>query len=155
MLPLCHTMGRNTVITMPLLADIVPHYPESLATVAESLYEVAPTFVFTVPRYLQKFAAHLLVGIDASTTLKRAAYHAALRLGARAVSRGATALPGRDGGAGGGGGVAGEDGGGAGGGGGGAGGGGGGGWGGGARGAGGAGGGGGGGGGQLGAPPCG
>jgi len=96
MLPLCHTMGRNTVITMPLLADIVPHYPESLATVAESLYEVAPTFVFTVPRYLQKFAAHLLVGIDASTTLKRAAYHAALRLGARAVSRGATALPGRD-----------------------------------------------------------
>jgi len=96
MLPLCHTMGRNTVITMPLLADIVPHYPESLATVAESLYEVAPTFVFTVPRYLQKFAAHLLVGIDASTTLKRAAYHAALRLGARAVSRGATAWPGRD-----------------------------------------------------------
>ena len=96
MLPLCHTMGRNTVITMPLLADIVPHYPESLATVAESLYEVAPTFVFTVPRYLQKFAAHLLVGIDASTTLKRAAYHAALRLGARAVSRGATALPARD-----------------------------------------------------------
>src|SRR2546427_11540954 len=88
-------MGRNPVITMPLLADIVPHYPESLATVAESLYEVAPTFVFTVPRYLQKFAAHLLVGIDASTTLKRAAYHAALRLGARAVSRGDTALPGR------------------------------------------------------------
>jgi len=96
MLPLCHTMGRNTVITMPLLADIVPHYPESLATVAESLYEVAPTFVFTVPRYLQKFAAHLLVGIDASTTLKRAAYHAALRLGAGRLSRGATALPGRD-----------------------------------------------------------
>src|SRR5438552_575886 len=101
MLQLCHTMGRNTVITMPLLADIVPHYPESLATVAESLYEVAPTFVFTVPRYLQKFAAHLLVGIDASTTLKRAAYHAALRLGARAVARGATALPGRYAGAGG------------------------------------------------------
>ena len=95
MLPLCHTMGRNTVITMPLLADIVPHYPESLATVAESLYEVAPTFVFTVPRYLQKFAAHLLVGIAASTTLKRSAYRAALRLGARAVSRGDTALPGR------------------------------------------------------------
>ena len=95
MLPLCHTMGRNTVITMPLLADIVPHYPESLETFAESLYEVAPTFVFTVPRYLQKFAAHLLVGIDASSPLKRAAYRTALALGARAVSRGAPALPGR------------------------------------------------------------
>ncbi|HEY7519664.1 MAG TPA: long-chain fatty acid--CoA ligase [Methylomirabilota bacterium] len=90
MLPLCHTMGRNTVITMPLLADIVPHYPESIDTVAETLYEVAPTFVFTVPRYLQKFAAHLLVGIDASSPLKRAAYRMAL-----AISRGATAAPGR------------------------------------------------------------
>src|SRR5437867_311660 len=86
MLPLCHTMGRNTVITMPLLADIVPHYPESLDTVAETLYEVAPTFVFTVPRYLQKFAAHLLVGIDASSPLKRAAYRAALRLGRRGAA---------------------------------------------------------------------
>jgi long-chain acyl-CoA synthetase len=86
MLPLCHTMGRNTVITMPLLADIVPHYPESLETYAESLYEVAPTFVFTVPRYLQKFAAHLLVGIDASSPLKRAAYRVALRLARQATS---------------------------------------------------------------------
>ena len=85
MLPLCHTMGRNTVITMPLLADIVPHYPESLDTFAETLYEIAPTFVFTVPRYLQKFAAHLLVGIDQSSPLKRAAYRAALALGARAA----------------------------------------------------------------------
>src|SRR5919108_1439150 len=87
MLPLCHTMGRNTIITMPLLADIVPHYPESVDTVAETLYEVAPTFVFTVPRYLQKFAAHLLVGIDASSPLKRAAYRAALAAGRRARAR--------------------------------------------------------------------
>ena len=56
---------------------------ESLDTFAETLYEVAPTFVFTVPRYLQKFAAHLLVGIDASSPVKRAAYRAALALGRR------------------------------------------------------------------------
>src|SRR5438552_17615260 len=85
MLPLCHTMGRNTAITMPLLADIVPHYPESIDTFAESMYEIAPTFIFTVPRYLQKFAAHLLVGIDASSRLKRAAYRGTLALGRRAV----------------------------------------------------------------------
>ena len=89
MLPLCHAMGRNLVITMPLLADIVPHYPESVDTVAETLYEVAPTFVFTVPRYLQKFAAHLLVGIDSSSGLKRAAYRAAMAVGRRhAAARG-------------------------------------------------------------------
>jgi long-chain acyl-CoA synthetase len=85
MLPLCHTMGRNTVITMPLLARIVPHYPERVDSFAETLYEVAPTFVFTVPRYLQKFAAHLLVGIEASSPLKRGAYRAAVALGRRAA----------------------------------------------------------------------
>ena len=51
---------------MPLIADIVPHYPESVDTFADALYEIQPTFVFTVPRYLQKFAAHLLVGLDQS-----------------------------------------------------------------------------------------
>jgi long-chain acyl-CoA synthetase len=86
MLPLCHTMGRNTAITMPLLADIVPHYPESIDTFADTLYEIAPTFVFTVPRYLQKFAAHLLVGIDASSPFKRAVYRVALGLGRRGAA---------------------------------------------------------------------
>src|SRR5499426_877854 len=87
MLPLCHAMGRNLAITMPLLADIVPHYPESVDTFADALYEIQPTFVFTVPRYLQKFAAHLLVGLDQSAPIKRAAYQAAMRVGRRALDQ--------------------------------------------------------------------
>jgi long-chain acyl-CoA synthetase len=87
MLPLCHAMGRNLAITMPLIADIVPHYPESVDTFAEALYEIQPTFVFTVPRYLQKFAAHLLVGLDQSSWVKRAAYRAAMTVGRRALDR--------------------------------------------------------------------
>lgn len=85
MLPLCHTMGRDLAITMPLLADVVPHYPESVDTFGEALFEVQPTFVFTVPRYLQKFAAHLLVGLDQSSTVKRAAYRAAMAAARRAL----------------------------------------------------------------------
>jgi long-chain acyl-CoA synthetase len=87
MLPLCHAMGRNLAITMPLIADIVPHYPESVDTFADALFEIQPTFVFTVPRYLQKFAAHLLVGIDQSSWLKRTAYRAAMKIGRRARDR--------------------------------------------------------------------
>ena len=87
MLPLCHAMGRNLAITMPLIADIVPHYPESVDTFAEALYEIQPTFVFTVPRYLQKFAAHLLVGLDQSAWIKRAAYRWAMATGRRALDR--------------------------------------------------------------------
>jgi long-chain acyl-CoA synthetase len=87
MLPLCHTMGRNLAITLPLLADVVPHYPEGVDTYGESLFEVQPTFVFTVPRYLQKFAAHLLVGVDATSAPKRAAYRLAMALGRAAAER--------------------------------------------------------------------
>jgi long-chain acyl-CoA synthetase len=87
MLPLCHAMGRNLAITMPLIADIVPHYPESVDTFADALYEIQPTFVFTVPRYLQKFAAHLLVGLDQSSRIKRAAYRGAMTVGRRALDR--------------------------------------------------------------------
>jgi long-chain acyl-CoA synthetase len=87
MLPLCHAMGRNLAITMPLIANIVPHYPESVDTFADALYEIQPTFVFTVPRYLQKFAAHLLVGLDQSSWVKRAAYRSAMRVGRRALDR--------------------------------------------------------------------
>ena len=87
MLPLCHAMGRNLAITMPLIADIVPHYPESVDTFADALFEIQPTFVFTVPRYIQKFAAHLLVGLDQSSWLKRAAYRAAMRVGRRVLHR--------------------------------------------------------------------
>jgi long-chain acyl-CoA synthetase len=87
MLPLCHAMGRNLAITMPLIADIVPHYPESVDTFADALFEIQPTFVFTVPRYLQKFAAHLLVGLDQSSWLKRTAYRSAMKVGRRARDR--------------------------------------------------------------------
>jgi long-chain acyl-CoA synthetase len=86
MLPLCHTMGRDTAITLPLLADVVPHYPEGPDAVTETLYEIAPTFVFTVPRYLQKLAAHLLVGIDATSPIKRLAYRAAIAVGQRGLA---------------------------------------------------------------------
>ncbi|HEV8436681.1 MAG TPA: AMP-binding protein [Methylomirabilota bacterium] len=80
-LPLSHVMGRDATITLPLLADLVPHYPENPDTVAETFYEVAPSFMFTVPRYLQKFASHLLVGLETSSPLKRAAYRAAMSVG--------------------------------------------------------------------------
>src|SRR5258705_10395932 len=87
MLPLCHAMGRNLAITMPLIADIVPHYPEAVDPFADALYEIQPTFVFTVPRYLQKFAAHLLVGLAQSSWVKRTAYRSALAVGRRVLAR--------------------------------------------------------------------
>ena len=80
-LPLSHAMGRDAALTMPLLTELVPHYPEDPEAFAETLFEVAPTVFITVPRYLQKMASHLLVGIEATAPLKRAAYRAAMAVG--------------------------------------------------------------------------
>jgi long-chain acyl-CoA synthetase len=82
-LPPCHILGRDVAITLPLLSRLVPHYGEDIEDLPQTLFEVAPTVLFTVPRYLQKFASQALIGIGSSSPLKRAAYGAALALGRR------------------------------------------------------------------------
>lgn len=85
-LPLCHILGRDLAITFPLISGVVPHYGESVNDLVQTLFEVAPTFLITVPRYLQKFASQLLIGIRDSSPLKRKVYEAAIRNG-RAYAR--------------------------------------------------------------------
>lgn len=80
-LPLCHVLGRDAAITLPLVSALVPHFGESLAEMPTTLYEVAPTMLFAVPRYLQKFASQVLVAIGNSSRLKRLCYETAMRIG--------------------------------------------------------------------------
>jgi len=82
-LPLCHIFGRDIAVTLPLLSRMVPHYGESLEDLPQTLFETAPTVLFTVPRYLQKFASQVLVGIAGTSRLKRAAYELAMKIGRR------------------------------------------------------------------------
>lgn len=87
-LPLCHVLGRDVAVTLPLLSRLVPHFGEDLEDLPQTFFEVAPTVLFTVPRYLQKFASQVLVGMASTSPLKRAAYDAAMRIGrARAERR--------------------------------------------------------------------
>jgi long-chain acyl-CoA synthetase len=78
-LPMCHVLGRDVAITLPLISQLVPHFGENPEDFATTLFEVAPTVLFTVPRYLQKFASHVLVGILNSSAIKRFAYDFAMR----------------------------------------------------------------------------
>ena len=78
-LPMCHVLGRDVAITLPLISQLVPHFGEDPEDFATTLFEVAPTVLFTVPRYLQKFASHVLVGILNSSGIKRFAYDFAMR----------------------------------------------------------------------------
>jgi long-chain acyl-CoA synthetase len=80
-LPLCHVLGRDIAITLPLVSGLVPHYGESLAELPLTLFEVAPTVLFAVPRYLQKFASQVLVALHDAPPVKRAVYRLALVVG--------------------------------------------------------------------------
>jgi long-chain acyl-CoA synthetase len=85
-LPLCHVLGRNVAVTLPLFTRLVPHFGEDPEDIATTLFETAPTVLFTVPRYLQKFASQILVGIMNSSKAKRVSYELAMRI-ARAHAR--------------------------------------------------------------------
>ena len=97
-LPLCHVLGRDVAVTMPLISRLVPHFGEDSEDLPATLFEVAPTVLFTVPRYLQKFASQVLVGVLNSSRIKRASYDFAMRF-ARDYARrrwdGSTGLAGR------------------------------------------------------------
>jgi long-chain acyl-CoA synthetase len=86
-LPLSHVLGRDVAITLPLIAGLVPHFGDDVEALPRTLFEVAPTVLFAVPRYLQKFAAQILVAIAGTSPLKRAVYDLALRHGRRHLRR--------------------------------------------------------------------
>lgn len=79
-LPMCHIFGRDAAVTLPLISRVVPHFGEDAEDLPTTLFEVAPTVLFTVPRYLQKFASQILVGMLNSSKVKRAAYEFAMRV---------------------------------------------------------------------------
>ena len=86
-LPLCHVLGRDIAATLPLMTQLVPHIGESAEDLPETLFETAPTVLFTVPRYLQKLAAQVLVQANSSSAFKRFAFNRAIAFGRRHVRR--------------------------------------------------------------------
>jgi long-chain acyl-CoA synthetase len=82
-LPLCHILGRDIGITLPLLGGPTPHFGEDVEDLPRTLYDVSPTVLVTVPRYLQKFASQVLIRIGNTSPMKRAAYGMAMKVGRR------------------------------------------------------------------------
>jgi len=86
-LPMCHILGRDLAITFPLISKVVPHYGESLEDLPDTFFEVAPTVLLTVPRYLQKYASQLLIGVADSSPFKKRVYAIALQAGRACAKR--------------------------------------------------------------------
>jgi long-chain acyl-CoA synthetase len=82
-LPLNHAFEQFNTALMPLIVPVVPHFGERSAKATETLFEVAPDLYASVPRYWQKLAAHVLVGLENGSFLNRQVYALAMRIGRR------------------------------------------------------------------------
>lgn len=86
-LPLCHIFGRDIAITLPLISRLVPHYGDDVNDLMLTLVEVGPTALFTVPRYMQKIASHVLIGLGSTSVPKKLVADRAMRAARRIARR--------------------------------------------------------------------
>jgi len=80
-------MGEQmTVVGCHLAAHFTVNFPESLETVAQDIYEIAPNFLVGPPRYWQNLASQIRSGIEDTSPFKRMIYNLLLPLGERYAS---------------------------------------------------------------------
>jgi len=84
-LPLNHIFEQFNTVMLPLLGPVVPHFGERRSQATETLFEVAPDLYASVPRYWQKLASHILVGLENSSRMKRAVYGLSMKIGRRVL----------------------------------------------------------------------
>ncbi|MFC1823914.1 AMP-dependent synthetase/ligase [Thermodesulfobacteriota bacterium] len=80
-LPLCHSAERLYSVLLAIKVGYVINFAETTDTVVEALYEIAPTFLFFMPRILESVAASIAIGIKDADPVKRFFYTTFIRAG--------------------------------------------------------------------------
>lgn len=86
-LPLCHIAERLMSVVLALSAGYIVNFAESIDTVQESIYEIAPTLFVGVPRIWEKMHASINIRMKYATPFKRLAYRFWIPVGRRIVER--------------------------------------------------------------------
>ena len=82
-LPLCHVAERIFSAWIPLSTGATINFAESPETIAQNLVELSPTYMFAVPRVLEKFYSRVTTAMSEATWIGRKAYAASIRIGMR------------------------------------------------------------------------
>jgi long-chain acyl-CoA synthetase len=86
-LPLASIPGKLAALTLPLFTLLIPHYGEDVEEPGQTFFEVAPTVLFTVPGYLKKILAGILIAMENSSATKKAAYAVAMGIARHHLQR--------------------------------------------------------------------
>lgn len=73
-LPLCHIAERLMSVVLALYAAYTVNFAESLETIQENLYEIAPTIFVGVPRIWEKMHSAIQIRMKDASWFKRRAY---------------------------------------------------------------------------------
>jgi long-chain acyl-CoA synthetase len=84
-LPLSHVFERTCGYYAMMHAGATIAYAESFDTIAQNLYEVAPTAMISVPRLYEKMYARILDKVTAGSPIKKALFMWAVRVGKKYV----------------------------------------------------------------------
>ncbi len=86
-LPLSHIAERLVSLILALQVGYTVNFAESIDTVQESLYEIAPTVFVAVPRIWEKMHAAIQIRMKDASWLKRSIYGIWIPLGRKMVDR--------------------------------------------------------------------
>ncbi len=93
-LPLCHIAERLMSVILALYTGYTVNFAESLETIQENLYEIAPTIFVGVPRIWEKMHSSIRIRMEDASWFKRRAYSFWMPMGQKMVER--SLLKGRD-----------------------------------------------------------
>ena len=80
-LPLSHVAERIFSGWAPVATGATINFAESPETVAQNIVELSPTYMFAVPRVLEKFYSRVTTAMSEATWVGRKAYDVAMRVG--------------------------------------------------------------------------
>ncbi|MCZ7525519.1 MAG: AMP-binding protein [Acidimicrobiia bacterium] len=80
-LPLCHLAERVWTLYAPLTYGVVANFAESIDSVQQDIYEIAPTFFGAVPRIAEKMQSGVEIRLMDSAWIKRKNYELWMRVG--------------------------------------------------------------------------
>ncbi len=86
-LPLCHIAERLMSVILALYAGYTVNFAESLETIQENLYEIAPTIFVGVPRIWEKMHSSIQIRMKDASRFKRRAYSFWMPMGRKMVEK--------------------------------------------------------------------
>ncbi len=86
-LPLCHIAERLAGEYSSVYTGSTLNFVENPDTIPENVREIAPTFLFAVPRVWEKFYSGVIIGIKEASRLQQLAYGWAIGVGGQVADR--------------------------------------------------------------------